>query len=33
MKFLSRNCGIGYSKKWSDVEKEYADSIRMRYFN
>ncbi|CAJ0610706.1 unnamed protein product [Cylicocyclus nassatus] len=30
-KYLKANNGIGYSKKWNDAEKAYADKVRARY--
>ena len=30
-KFLKTHYGEGFSKKWSDIEKQYADSIREKY--
>ena len=30
-KYLKKHYGDGFSKKWSDIEKQYADSIRKNY--
>jgi D-lyxose ketol-isomerase len=31
-KYLREHNGIGFSKKWSDLEKDYAESIREKYW-